>query len=251
MIRKHARMRARWNRQNSWIIWGFLVTVFLACGLGGGDPSIVRPENQDTLGIALPPSTDTTGLCSGICDASPPSHPILDSALSFGDITTYGSVSEPAPSQGGACNYGETEVFAFAAINVHALTNDFQGQWDGGRVCGQCFEVSLRSDAGWKTTVVRIMDKCPDEHCGIDLGGTPAKALMGEKPGRYSGKWRSVICPQLEGLFDGPPSLFIKEGSNPFWALAQVRNAVECIVAVRMRIANAEESEPWMDKNHF
>jgi len=220
-------------------LWLGLALGLFACGF---DPS----AHQDIEG-SHPPLTDTSGHCPGICDASPPSYPSVDTGLSFGDITTYGSVDDPAPSQGGACNYGTTGIYAFAAINVHEMPGDLQGQWDGGHFCGQCLEVSLRSETGWKTAIVRVMDKCADAHCGVDLGGAPAKVLMGDKPGRYSGKWKPVQCPVRDDLFDGPPSLFIKEGSNAFWALAQVRNAAERVTAIRWRKAEAPESGPWTE----
>lgn len=193
-----------------------------------GPPFDSNPANQDTSGICVEP-----------CDASPHSIPLLDSGLSFGDITTYGSVSQPAPSSGGACNYGPTQVYAFAAIQVHQIPGDMRGQWQDGKNCGQCLAVSARTPSGWETTVVRIMDKCPDAHCGVDLGGLPAKALMGEKPGRYSGKWTWVSCAGHPATFDGPPTLFVKEGSNAFWSLVQVRNADASTSKIRLRLVAA------------
>ena len=191
------------------------------------------------------PRTDTSGQCQGICDASSPSIPILTDSVSYGDITTYGSVSDPAPSQGGACNYGSTQVYAFAAIQVNQLPGDLKGQWQGGHICGQCLEVSLRSSTGWKTTVLRIMDKCPDGNCGVDLGGEPAQVLMGDLPGRYSGKWQFVSCDGYPEVSDGPPTLFVKDGSNPYWSLVQVRNPAAQIAAIRIRPSAAGGSAAW------
>jgi expansin (peptidoglycan-binding protein) len=206
------------------------------------DRSATSPNSPPDLN---PANQDTTGLCTEPCDASPPSIPTLGPDFSYGDITTYGSVTQPMPSAGGACNYGPTEVYAFAAIQVHQLPGDLRGQWQGGTVCGQCVEVSLRSPEGWKTTVVRIMDKCPDAHCGVDLGGAPAKLLMGEKPGRYSGKWTWVSCEGHAETSDGPPNLFVKEGSNAYWSLVHVRNAAERIAQIRMRLDGADS--PWTE----
>ncbi|MEO6097586.1 MAG: expansin-like protein [Fibrobacteria bacterium] len=181
------------------------------------------------------PSVDTSGHCEVSCDASPPSTPVLSDSGGRGDVTTYGSLVDPAPSQGGACNYGTTGINRFAAIQVNLLPGDMQGQWQGGRMCGQCARVRARTPSGWKTTVVRIMDKCPDNHCGIDLGGAPARDLMGEKPGRYAGDWTWVTCEGQAGVSDGPPSLFVKEGGNAYWSLVQIRNAAERIAQVRLR----------------
>lgn len=183
------------------------------------------------------PRADTSGQCQGICDAAPPTVPALHDSGGRGDVTTYGNPADPAPSRGGACNYGTTGVLRFAAIQVSLLPGDMQGQWQGGRICGQCARVRARTPAGWKETVVRIMDKCPDPHCGIDLGGAPARDLMGEKPGRYSGEWTWVSCEGRPEASDGPPTLFVKEGGNPSWSLVQVRNPAERVAQVRLRPA--------------
>jgi expansin (peptidoglycan-binding protein) len=215
------------------LLWA-LAASLLACHPGGGthDP-----------GTASPPRTDTSGQCAGICDASPRTYPILGDTGGYGDVTTYGGTLA-APSAGGACNYGPTGILNYAAIQVNRLPGDMQGQWRGGRICGQCVEVRARTPEGWKATVVRIVDKCPDDFCGIDLGGAPAGALMGDKPGRYSGEWSFVSCDVHPGVSDGTPSLFIKEGSNAFWSLVQVRDASERILGIRYRRTG---SAPWSD----
>lgn len=191
------------------------------------------------------PRADTSGHCEGICDAAHPTFPTLGDTGGRGDVTAYGNLADPAPSRGGACNYGATGVLHFAAIQVSRLPGDMEGQWQEGRICGQCARVRARTPTGWKTTVVRIMDKCPDDHCGIDLGGAPARELMGEKPGRYSGEWTWVSCEGRAGVSDGPPALFVKEGSNPFWSLVQVRNGAERIAQIRLRPAGRDPVPAW------
>ena len=212
-----------------------------ACSSQGTDAEGPRPGGT--------PRSDSSGFCEGVCDASPPSVPILSDTGGFGDVTSYGSVADPAPSQGGACNYGSTEILRFAAIQVSLLPGDMRGQWRDGRICGQCAQVRARTSEGWKTTVVRIMDKCPDVNCGIDLGGLPARDLMGARPGRYSGEWKWVSCAGREGVSDGPPTLFVKEGGNAYWSLVQVRNADAGVLGIRMRLASMGEGNwtelPW------
>ena len=209
-----------------------------ACSSKGTDTEVPRSGGT--------PRSDTSGSCESNCDASSPTVPVLNDTEGFGDVTTYGSVANPAPSQGGACNYGSTEILRFAAIQVSLLPGDLRGQWQGGRICGQCAEVRARTPEGWKTTVVRIMDKCPDVNCGIDLGGLPARDLMGAQPGRYSGEWRWVSCAGHEGVSDGPPSLFVKEGGNAYWSLIQVRNAEASVLGVRLRLASLGAG-PWTE----
>lgn len=209
---------------------------------------------REATALESPPSsgpparTDTVGACAGICDASPPSIPVVSDSGGFGDVTTYGGVGNSNPSSGGACNYGATGITHYAAIQVNLQPGDGQGQWLSGAGCGQCAEVQARTPEGWKRTVVRIVDKCPDGQCGIDLGGAPATDLMGTQPGRYSGQWRFVSCLGLPGVSDGAPSLFVKEGSSVWWSLVQVRNPESAITTMRLRSAPgsaAWDTLPW------
>ncbi len=164
--------------------------------------------------------------------------PIFSEAGGSGDVTTYGSVSDPEPSQGGACNYGTTDIRSYAAINVNQLPGDGLGQWNSGKSCGRCARVRIRTSQGEeRTTVVRIMDKCADDNCGIDLGGAPAKEIMGDRPGRYSGEWEWVSCDENEAVSDGPPSLAVKVGGNEFWSLVQIRNGPGAVLEIRVRKA--------------
>ena len=223
-----------------------LALALFACAARGadeeGDPSR-GPDGKADSSSKSP--TDSSGACAGICNASSPSIPKLGDSSGSGDVTTYGDVANPRPSEGGACNYGATGITAYAAIQVSRLPGDLEGQWRGGRVCGQCAEVRARTPSGWKSTVVRIVDKCPDAYCGIDLGGEPARALMDANPGRYSGEWRFVPCDGHAGVSDGQPALSVKEGSNPYWALIQVRDPAERILGIRMRRAGSAGA--WTD----
>ncbi|MGE5786648.1 MAG: hypothetical protein ACM3ZE_18780 [Myxococcales bacterium] len=135
-------------------------------------------------------------------------------------------------SDGGACNYGKTGVLYFAAINVSESAGDGKGQWQEGRFCGQCVEVTVITTKGPKQVVVRIMDRCADEYCGVDLGGEAPSAIMADGFGRYDGAWRLVSCSGHPEVFDGVPSLFVKEGSNSFWSAIQVRNPAAAVVGI-------------------
>lgn len=190
----------------------------------------------DAAGNALDSGTRTTdastdantesGYCSA-CDNTTPSPPVLSEAGGKGNVTTLGSVTSPAPSEGGACNYGSTAIRYFAAINAGA-----EGQWQGGRICGQCAAVRVKTEQGWKEAVVRIVDRCSDPNCGIALGGAPAKDLMGERPGRYDGDWRFVSCAEHPEVSDAAPAIRVKEGSSRYWALVHVRNPAQAVGAI-------------------
>lgn len=92
---------------------------------------------------------------------------------------------------------------------------------------------------------MRVMDKCPDAHCGVDLGGAPARDVMGMVPGRYAGEWSFVSCRGQPGVSDGPTRLFVKEGSNPYWSLIQVRDPAERVVGIQVRRATAAAGGAW------
>lgn len=217
-------------------LWGALA------GCGGDKSS--GSTAIDTTGTT--PRSDTSGTCTAICDATTPSYPVITDSTSYGDITTYGGTDTTITSSGGACNYGVTAIRHYAAIQVNELPGDLKGQWKGGKVCGQGVRVRARTDSGWKETYVRIMDKCPDGYCGIDLGGAPAHALMGTQAGRYSGEWSFVSCRGHAELFDRDSHLWIKDGSNPSWALVQVRDPYSAVTSLRYRLAKSADTT-WLD----
>lgn len=229
-------------RRRSWV-GSLLATVLLAaCGSDHDHPA------TEDLTVTHPPRTDTGSSCIGPCDAAAPSIPLITDTLSHGDVTTYGGVGNTNPSSGGACNYGVTGITHYAAIQVNQVPGDLEGQWKGGRACGTCFEVRARTPAGWRSTHVRIVDKCPDGFCGIDLGGAPATDLMGVQAGRYAGQWRPVSCQGLPGVSDGPTALHVKEGSNRWWSLVQVRNPPGAVREIRLRQdlpGSSWTSLPW------
>lgn len=171
-----------------------------------------------------------------------PTIPVYSDKGGTGDVTTYGSPAEPENSQGGACNYGATKIKYYAAINVSQFPGDKKGQWRDGQICGQCAKVRVRTASGEeRITTVRIMDKCPDDNCGIDLGGAPAAVIMQTQAGRYAGEWEWVGCDSADGVSDGPPSLYIKTGSNQWWSLIQTRNGPGAVQDMRVRKVGATD----------
>jgi hypothetical protein len=171
-----------------------------------------------------------------------PGIPVYSDTGGVGDVTSYGSAGAPEYSQGGACNYGSTKIRYYAAINVNQFPGDGKGQWQDGRICGRCAKIRIRTNEGEeRTAVVRIMDKCPDDNCGIDLGGAPTAKIMKSQAGRYSGEWEWVPCDSTDGVSDGPPSLYVKTGSNQWWSLIQVRNGPGSAAGIRVRKSSATE----------
>jgi hypothetical protein len=137
-----------------------------------------------------------------------------------------------AASSGGACLYGNTKVLFFAAMSVNVEPGDGKSQWQEGRLCGQCARVTVLTTQGPKQVVVRIMDKCPDGYCGLDLGGTAPSTVMLDGFGRYDGAWELISCAGHEEVFDGPTTLFVKDGSGPYWSAVQVRNPLMSVTAM-------------------
>jgi len=211
------------------LLAAFLVITLFACS---------SPDPEPTDEAPLAHRTDST--CDSACDSSPLSEPVVTATGGYGAVTTYGNVTNPEKSVGGACNYGITQISQYAAAHVHLSPGDQSGLWQSGHACGDCYRVRVGGVSGWKTTVVRIVDKCPDAWCGIDLGGAPALALMGEKPGRYSGEWEHIPCADELGTSDGPPVLHIKEGSNAWWSLVQVRNGPSATTSVTYTLLSSQ-----------
>lgn len=200
----------------------------MAC-LYGCNPGKSTDGNAD---MDTNSDADTNRYVEGFDNRAPIEPEITDEG-GFGNVTTYGSVTNPSPSQGGACNYGDTGIYSYAAISVNVNPGDDQGQWNDGRICGQCAEVWAETPWGIKKTVIRIVDKCPDAYCGIDLGGLPAQELMGRQAGRYDGGWTFIPCEGHENVSDGPTAIYVKEGSNPYWSIIHVRNPPAKVLSIK------------------
>lgn len=171
---------------------------------------------------------DADGACEK-CDSYTAQDPVLNDRGGTGSITTYGSITEKEASSGGACNYGKTDVHYYAAIHVNVSSGDDKGPWNGGLACGGCVRVKAKTPDGWKRVTVRIMDRCPDESCGVDLGGAPASDIMGFTVGRYYGEWEFVSCEGVEGVWDDSTSIWVKDGANAYWSVIQVRNPKDAV----------------------
>lgn len=163
---------------------------------------------------------DLPDQCTGQCNSATPVYPTILENGGLGNVTMYTTEA----SNGGACNYGVTDVMYFAAMSVNVVPGDAMGQWQGGSICGQCVEVTAVTSQGLRKVVIRIMDKCPDGDCGIDLGGAAPAEIMVDDFGRYDGSWRFVSCEDHPGVSDGPPSLDVLQGSNEWWSRVHVRN---------------------------
>jgi len=178
------------------------------------------------------PDDATQATCPGICNSATPVYPTVGPDGGQGNITMYTTEA----SNGGACNYGATSVLYFAAVNVNVVPGDGRGQWQGGRICGQCVEVTAVTSQGPTSVVVRIMDKCPDGYCGMDLGGNAPAAIMQDGFGRYDGAWRFISCAGHPEVSDGPPALSVVAGANAYWSRVRIRNP-----------AGAVDSITWQD----
>lgn len=212
---------------------GATFTGWSGAATGTSNPISVTMDGNKSLNANFSGGEDSLlpDECSGSCTSATPVYPTLLDDGGLGNVTMYST----SASSGGACNYGTTGVMYYAAINVNVTPGDAAGQWQAGKICGQCAEVTLVTSQGHKTVVARIMDKCPDSHCGIDLGGD-ASAVMVDASGRYEGQWRFVSCDAHPEVSDGAPSLYVFAGSNPWWSRVHVRNG-----------STATDSITWQD----
>ena len=211
---------------------------WLACALScqcERDASDAQSNGSTTDAAAVRAGTDEAAVlpaladqCAGICNATTPSDPSDTSQGGSGDITMYST----SPSQGGACNYGMTHVSFYAAISVNEEPGDGMGAWQGGRICGECAEVTAVTSLGPRSVFVRIMDKCPDEYCGIDLGGDAPAAVMVDGFGRYTGEWIFGSCAGHPEVFDGPTALTISDSASADWAVVQVQNPPSAVTSI-------------------
>ncbi|MCF0223494.1 MAG: hypothetical protein HUK20_04430 [Fibrobacter sp.] len=174
---------------------------------------------------------DADGDCSK-CDSYEARDPVLTDIGGKGSVTTYGSVTAKETSLGGACNYGQTNIQYYAAIHVNVSSGDDRGPWKGGLACGGCVRVKAKTPEGWKRVTVRITDRCPDESCGVDLGGAPASDIMGNTVGRYYGEWEFVSCEGVDGVWGDSTSLWVKEGASAYWSVVQVRNPKDAVKSI-------------------
>lgn len=200
-----------------------LVLALSACG-GGSSTS----TDTGTGGTGTGNSSALPSQCTGPCNAATPVAPTVSGTGGEGNVTMYST----SASNGGACGYGSTNIQSYAAIHANVAAGDGQGPWQHGKVCGQCAEVTVLTSQGLKTTTVRIVDKCPDNHCGIDLGGTAPSAVMADGFGRYAGQWRFVSCSGQAGVSDGAPTLNVKDGSNPWWSRVRVHNPATGVASI-------------------
>jgi aryl-phospho-beta-D-glucosidase BglC (GH1 family) len=197
----------------------------------GGTANPVTVEMDENKTLIANFSGGDTGLpdaCDGQCNAATPVYPEILSDGGLGNVTMYST----AASDGGACNYGTTDIMSYAAMSVNVLPGDAQGQWQGGKICGQCAEVTALTSQGPKSVIVRITDKCPDAFCGIDLGGSAPGQVMLDGSGRYTGKWRFVSCDGHPEVSDGAPTLEVFNGSNAWWSRVHVRNGRMATVSI-------------------
>jgi expansin (peptidoglycan-binding protein) len=246
------------------VLSGALVLIMpIACGGGGGgngSSSTASDTTSSTTDGATSSTADSgttsssgstastlPSQCTGTCNAATPVPPTATSDGGLGNVTMYST----SASAGGACGYGSTNVMYYGALNVNVASGDGQGQWQGGRACGRCAEVTTLTSAGLKTVTVRIMDKCPDNNCGIDLGGLAPGAVMPDGSGRYAGQWRFVACDGHPEVSDGPPTLNVKEGSNAWWSRVRVRNPMTGVSSIEYHDAagSAHGSLPFDTTN--
>lgn len=191
----------------------------------------VVPDSRSGLEAIPAGEVGAPPACTGTCNAVTPAPPSVTAEGGRGNVTMYTTEA----SSGGACNYGATAVLYFAAVNVNVVPGDGQGQWQGGRICGQCAEVAAQTSHGPMTTVVRIMDKCPDANCGMDLGGAAPAVVMSDGFGRYEGSWHFVSCTGHPEVFDGPASIFVVAGASAYWSRVQVRNGAGAVTSLAWR----------------
>ena len=215
---------------------GSVFTGWSGAASGSTSPVTVTMDADKSLAASF--AIDTSGLpdhCPGACDAAALASPSPSPSGGLGNVTE----SATSASVGGACGYGTTNVLYYAAINVDVQSGDRMGQWQSGKICGQCAQVTVLTSQGPKSVVVRIMDQCPSGFCGINLEGSAPEAVMFNGPGRYAGKWSFVSCAGHPEVSDGAASLSVLGGSNTGWARVRVQNPTSAVESIEWQTASA------------
>lgn len=209
---------------------------------GAANPVTVTMDRDRSLTANFAPDIGTLpSSCPGACDAAAVAFPAISSGGGLGNVTMYST----SASTGGACNYGTTSVMHYAAINVHVKPPDGHGQWQDGKICGQCAEVTTLTSQGPKTVFVRIMDKCEDSYCGINLAGSAPAVVMLNGVGRYVGTWRFASCDGHPEVSDGSPSLLVVDGSSRNWARVRVLNPRAAVESIQWQSTSDTGSFPY------
>lgn len=106
----------------------------------------------------------------------------------------------------GACSFAAT-----TDVHVAALNNP---QFENAAWCGACAEV----EGPLGTTVVRIVDLCPECQAGhLDLHPGAFDEVANRIDGRVDIQWRFVSCDVAENV-----GFRLKEGSSQWWTAVQV-----------------------------
>ncbi|RAT18170.1 hypothetical protein AU490_01055 [Lonsdalea populi] len=96
-------------------------------------------------------------------------------------------------------------------------------------------------------TTVYVTDIYPEGgDCALDLSFNAFKKIGDLQDGIINISWQLVEAPVTGNVI-----YRIKEGSNPYWAAVQVRNAKYPIIAMQYMKNNNWVSAPKMSYNHF
>jgi expansin (peptidoglycan-binding protein) len=111
--------------------------------------------------------------------------------------------------------------------------------------CGACLQVTGPSG---QTIVVRVVDQCPGcAHGDLDLSPQAFGMLAPLATGRIAITWHEVAC-----SVTGPIAFRFKEGTNPYWAAIQLRDARYPIATLEARAADGTYAAiPRADYNYF
>ncbi|EQC26888.1 hypothetical protein SDRG_15311 [Saprolegnia diclina VS20] len=158
-----------------------------------------------------------------------------------GPATTYGG-PDGVDVQGGNCGIMASLPNAKA---FHVAIN--HEQWDSGRNCGRCVQVTC-TDKRCKShakVIGQVTDQCHEcGYGGLDLTLPFFKQVTGDTTDRYTISWSFVNCP-----VSGNIQVCAKEGSNQYWLAVQAGNTRSGVASMSI---NGKKS-PLMnaDSNYF
>jgi expansin (peptidoglycan-binding protein) len=211
------------------------------------------PSSTTSTGTATPSSTTTsspttstssssTGSATTTSSTSTPT--ITNSGSYTGDATEY-TAGFTAPDGAKGYNCG----FRWLATKERTLFAALPGpMWNGSLNCGRCASVTCVDDkcdttAKKTTTVVTIVDKCPECQVG-DLDFSLEawnKITNNQSPSRLKISWNWVSCDVLQD--DKTIRLTVDPGANPWYYSASISNSAYGVKFASLTLSSGTDIE--------
>ncbi|GJP47947.1 hypothetical protein CLOM_g7115 [Closterium sp. NIES-68] len=137
---------------------------------------------------------------------------------------------------GGACNYkGDFRDSPFFNGGLTAYIP--QSQYNGGKGCGTCYEVSCKNHKSCRGGSVTVRAVGKQGNGDFLLSSTAWDKIVRDRAaGRVEIKYRGVECPS-----NGTFAVRVMPGSNPYWFAIQILGVVDAVEKVEI----SKDASSW------